>query len=179
MIARQKTVFRDYIRLQIGDKAKKLFGDDELDGFIERFCSHGKTERTVRAHDGKYKIFDDCSCISYPVKDIELISGYDDNGVYIIDEHAAVIYFDEDDPENTGTAPDDGDTMVVAYDEVNVPLILSEIFLTLSSNHAKLTSLVSTAGGSFDMKQLSEMFFKTSLRWAYEAEERNCSYDCS
>ena len=160
---RMKMSFKDRVRQQLGDKEKLLFDDDELDSFIEGHSAPFRTNVTLAAHDNKYKL---CCCT--PVNDLRLDSGYDVDGVYTLDEGSGTIVFDVNDPANSGTPPADGDTMEISYYEVDYAELMSELFWTLSSNHAKLAVASSVMGVSMNLTALSDLFFKKSTQWKAE-----------
>ena len=167
MTTRHKSLFRDYIRQLLGDQDKLLFLDDELDGYIERYTDAQPTTQTITCYSLKYKVNAGCH-LDYPVRAISLISGYDANGVYVIDEVGGVILFDDADPLNTAVDPVDGTQITIKYWSVCVPELMSELFMVLSSNHAKLTASQSIAGASMDLTQLSKAFYDSAVRWKAE-----------
>lgn len=166
MKVRYKTIFSDHIRTIIGDREKLIFTEDELEGIIEKHTGNVLINATISAYNSKYKL----CCMD--VKDISLVSGYDANGVYLIDEVAGTILFDASDPLNTGTAPADGDTMIISYYDVDRCNLVSELFQIMSSNAAKLSVAQSCGGLSMSLQQLSDNFWKESCKWACEGS--NC-----
>jgi hypothetical protein len=122
---------------------------------------------TVTCYSLKYKLNVSCGA-GYPVRDVNLVSGYDANGVYVIDEVGGAIYFDADDPLNTAANPADGTQIVISYWMVDVPCLMSELFFVLSSNHTKLATAQSVMGASIDTSKLATEFYNASVRWRAE-----------
>lgn len=162
MNIRRKSTFVDHIRRVIGDTDKILFTDDELDCYIEAECDQDLTEVSISCNNAKWRV---CGCSSGPVKDLNLVSGYHANGVYAIDEISGTVVFDATDPLNLAPAPADGDQIVFSYYRVCVNELLSELFMILSSNHAKLKSAQSIMGVSMNLTELADSFWTQSCRF--------------
>jgi hypothetical protein len=167
MIQSHKSLFRNYIRQLLGDPDKLLFTDDELDGYIERYTDTMPATTTVTCYSLKYKLNVSCGS-GYPVSGITLVSGYDALGAYLIDEIGGAIYFDKANPLNTAADPADGSQITISYWLVQVPPLMSELFMILSSNHTKLTASQSVMGSSMDLTQLAKSFYNTAVRWRCE-----------
>jgi len=172
IIQRYRRKFIEYIRQTIGDPDGIIFTDDEMKSFIETFMYTSISSHTASANNSRYRITP--CCISYPdcgcaigIYLLEVTSGVDES-VYILDEQAGWVIFDPDDPANTAVAPVDGTTIIVQYYTVNVCFLLSALFKTMSSNHTKLTLAFSIMGTNQDLKELSDAFWKQSLRYAAE-----------
>ena len=93
----------------------------------------------------------------------DLIAGPFEERSIITDE---VVIFDDDDPDNDAAPPDDGDTIEVTYYSVNTNQLMVELFMVLSSNHAKLVAAQNIMGVQMDLKSLSDAFYDQSVRWA-------------
>jgi hypothetical protein len=167
MIHSHKSLFRNYIRQLLGDPDKLLFNDDELDGYIERYTDSTPVNTSVTCYSLKWKLNIACGG-AYPVSHISLVSGYHANGAYLIDELGGAIYFDKANPLNTAPDPADGSQINVSYWLVQVPPLMSELFMVLSSNHTKLAASQSIAGTSIDTTQLAKQFYNTAVRWRCE-----------
>lgn len=160
----------DHIRTIIGDTDKVLFTDDELKSYFDKHSSSSKYDATVTAYDNRYRL-SGCGCCGGPVWLLRIDdTSAPDGAVYIIDEAAGTIWFDEDDPDNTATAPTDGDTLDVTYWQMNTKDLVVELFFILSSNHAKLVSAQNIAGIDMDLTQLSNSFYNQAVRWAAQGD---------
>ena len=161
-----RTTYVDYIRSIIGDPDGLLFSTDELISYLDRWSSRTLSGATIRAENNKYYL-NSCSS-GMGVRDLEVTTGVD-LAVYVIDEQAEVVLFDPDDPENTAVAPNDGDTIDVSYYEICTAKLVSDLFMTLSSNHTKLVAAQSIVGVSIDLTKLADAFYQQAVRWEVEA----------
>ena len=158
----KRKTYEEYIREVIGDKDDVLFTTDELLSYIDKWSDRYLTTTTIRAENSKYYL--NCCRAGKGVRDLVVSTGVD-GAVYVIDEPASVVLFDDDDPSNTATAPTDGDTIKVSYYCVCTAELISELFFVLSSNHTKLTSYQSIMGVKMDLKELADAFYNQSIRW--------------
>jgi hypothetical protein len=163
---RYRTTFEDYIRQIIGDKDGCLFDSDELASYVDRWSDRYLTTTTIRAENSKYYL--NCCGRGKAVRELQVTSGVDATA-YIIDEQAGVVIYDPDDPETTSPAPSDGDTIEVSYYCVCTNHLLSELFMTLGSNHAKLVAAQNIMGVQMDLKDLSDAFYAQAVRWSAES----------
>ena len=155
----------DYVRQVVGDTDGLLFSDDEMKSYIEKWTSTDLSTATPTASNSRYRV---CGCASAsPLYELTVTSG-DDGAVYVIDEYAALVYFDPDDASNTAVAPVDGTNITVTYYDVNTNQLFVELFMVLSSNHAKLVMAQNIMGVEQDLRKLSDSFYKQAVRWAAE-----------
>lgn len=166
IIQRYRVRYIEYIRKIIGDEDQLLFSDDELKSSFDKWSCQTLTTTTARADNNRYK---SCGCCGTgtPLWELAVSSGTD-GAVYIIDEASATIWFDPDDPLNTAVAPVDGTTIEVTFYTINTPKLISELYLILSSNHAKLKLAHSILGVQMDLTKLSDSFYNQSIRWELE-----------
>jgi len=158
--------YEDHVRNIIGDCDKLLFDDDELRSYIEKHISCDYYETSVYARNSRYRIY----CHS-PVYQLNVSTGVD-GAVYILDEHSGWIIFDPEDPDNTAVAPVDGTSIRVEFYRIKHEMILSELFMELSSNHAKLVAKQKIMGSEFDLQELSDAFYAQAVRWESERVKR-------
>lgn len=155
----------DYIRQTIGDPDKLLFTDDELKSHIEKWTRTDLTTSTPTASNERYRIRG-CSC-GDPIYELNVSTGVDD-AVYVLDEYAGLVFFDAVDPDNAAASPVDGSQITVQFYTVNSKQLFSELFMVLSSNHAKLKLAHNIMGVQMDLKELSTSFYDQAVRWVAE-----------
>lgn len=169
MITKYVTRYADYIRLLLNDKDKLIFTDDELTAFIERHTEQQPYTINVQAYSNKYRILNcgcGCGCDEdLAVRDVTLVSGYDADGVYKIDEMSGMIYFDALDPSNTGTAPVDGSTMSIKYWNVCLATLMRELCNVIAQSTTKLATIQSIAGLSINTSKLADQYWKQACIW--------------
>ena len=168
-----KNRFIEYVRLLLNDTDKKIFSDDELTGLIAKYTDSRLTNTSVTAYSNKYCL-NCCPCDnSDGITDLEIQSGTDPDGAYVLDEWASVIYFDPLDPANSGTAPVDGTSITVSYYEVELAELMAELCWIISNSMTKLLAIQSISGLSIDTSQLSDGYRKQQLRWKVIADNSN------
>lgn len=159
----------DYIRLLLNDKDKLIFNDDELVSFIERHTEQQPYTINVTAYSNKYRILMcGCGCGNgedTAVRDVSLVSGYDDDAIYKIDEMSGTIYFDALDPLNTGTAPVDGAVMSILYWNVCLATLMRELCNVIAQSTTKLATIQSIAGLSINTSKLADQYWKQACIW--------------
>lgn len=167
-VIKHRNTFIQGVRLVIGDTDEILFSQDELLGYIERFMELQKITSNITAQSNRYRI-------GFPEDggfyDVDIVSGYDPDGVYLIDEIAGTILFDINDSGNTGTPPADGDQLTVTYFDVDYNNLIAELFFTLSSNHTKLCMAQSLLTSSMDLTRLKDEFWSSCLRWKAQGDD--------
>lgn len=157
--------FIDYVRKIIGDPDGLLFTEDEIKSAADKWTETNTTTHTVTAYNSRYRL--NACATGTPVYELTVSTGVD-GAVYILDEAAGVIHFDPADPDNTAVAPVDGSTIGVTFYRINTPKLISELFMILSSNHAKLRLYHDIMGVKMDLKQLSDSFYDQAVRWEIE-----------
>lgn len=167
IIQHYRKKYIEYIREVVGDKDEVLFTTDELLSYVDKWSDRRLTTSTIAGYNNKFYIT--CCDANYGVRDLTVTASFsDDDTVYVIDEPAALVMFDPDDPENLTDAYADGITIGVSYYCVCTAKLLSDLFMTLSSNHAKLVAAQNIVGVSMDLKMLSDSFYAQSVRWECE-----------
>jgi len=158
--------FIDWVRENLGDTDKLLFTEDQLKSYINKWTLTCITTTTPTACSNRFRI---CGCCTAgeSIYNLTVTSGVA-GATYILDEYAAEVWFDEY-ADGAPADPADGDTITVTFFRVNRCALMSELFLELSSNHAKLTIYYNMTGMAMSLKDLSDAFYKQSVRWAAEA----------
>ena len=161
--------FINHVRSLIGDNLedKLLFSEDELKSYIDKWMSTDITTAYPQAFNERYRIHNCCNP-GQSVYQLEVTVGVDD-AVYILDEFSASILYAADDPANLAASPVDGSSITVTYYCVNKPELLSELFMELSSNHAKLSVYYNMTGMAMSLTKLSDAFYAQAVRWKAEA----------
>ncbi len=162
--------YDEYIREVVGDKDAILFDADELLAYVETHIATQLTSHVVPAYNNRYNIRG-CGCSKLRGIYMLAVTGGVDGAVYILDEQTGLVIFDPNDPLNTAVAPVDTSTITVQYYMVNTAGLLKELFVVLSSNHAKLVLAHNIMGVSMDLKELSDSFYAQAVRWAYEGQD--------
>lgn len=158
-----KTTFRDSVRILLGDTGELMFTDDVLDGYIDKHTCFQPITMNVVAYSNTYKID---WCFSSGIRNVTLVSGYEDPGAYVIDELGETIFFDVDDPLNVAaTPPVDGSNISISFVYVDIPPLMRELFSSLYQRSAKLTSRQSIAGLSIDTTTLADKFRDMAVYW--------------
>ena len=166
ILQHKRKTYTEYIREVIGDKDSILFTTDELLSYLDKWSDRQLTTTDIRAENNKYYL--SCCKRSNGVRDLQVTSGVD-TAVYVIDEPASLVLFDANDPDNLAVAPTDGDTIEVSYYCVCTAKLISDLFMTLSSNHTKLVASQSIVGVQMDLKELSDAFYASAVRWEIES----------
>jgi hypothetical protein len=149
----------------INDKDKLIFNDDELTSLIEKHTGTQPCTVNITGYSSKFKI-GVCNCEGdTALRDISLVSGYDANGVYKIDEMSGTIYRDEANPLDTGVAFVDGDTINVKYWDVCFPELMRELCNIIRQSSSKLTTIQSIAGLSINTSMLADQYWKDACYW--------------
>ncbi len=158
--------FIDHIRSVLGDDDGLLFKDDELKSYIDKWMSTDIATAYPLAYNNRYRI---CSCCAPGQSVYQLIVtvGVDDAS-YILDEFSASVLFDPS-ADGAPAAPADGHSITVTYYCVNKPELMSELFMELSSNHAKLTVYYNMTGMAMSLTKISDAFYTQAVRWKAEA----------
>lgn len=155
----------DHIRSQLGDKDGLLFNEDQLKSYISKWTCTCITTATPVACSNRFRI---CGCCA-PGREIYqlTVTSGEDGATYILDEFAAEVWFDTS-ADGAPAAPADGDSITVTFYQVNKAALLSELFLELSSNNAKLTIYYNMTGMAMSLTKLSKAFYDQSVIWAAE-----------
>ena len=158
--------FIDHIREQIGDRDGLLFTEDQLKSYIDKWMCTQLTTATPNTFNNRYRI---CGCCApgREIYQLEVTVGLDD-ATYILDEMSATVLFDPD-ADSAPAAPADNTNITVTFYQVDKAALLSELFLELSSSHAKLQIIYDMSEMKMDLKALRKGFYDQSVIWAAEA----------
>ncbi len=148
----------DYIRVQLGDQASQLLSDAEIESEIESHTSSGnRTTGKLTAYSNKFRSASDRT----PVHQLTIDTPHDAAAVYRVNESNRFIEY-----KSGGTAPTDGDQITISYVGVKFNQLMTALFETLASSHAKLVTAQSIGGMSVDTNRLQTAFRKQAQHWA-------------
>ena len=148
---------RDHVRLLLGDKAKDMFTDAEIDSAIELHALWGqRTTETLICYSNKFR-----SSFPRPAHEILIDTPVSTEHTYRVDESTKLIVY-----TSGGTAPSDQDKLTISYVEINFNKIMADCFEILASKASKMAVSQSVGGISIDSSGLANEFRKQSQHWA-------------